>query len=163
MERPDFVEVFEENWQKIRDEYLNCSLSPIPFPDRSGLNLNSEEKWKVSAIYHWPTGDLIEQYARELPFTKTLVDEYISSHCAVSISILEAGGFIPAHTGANDGCLRMHLGLIIPAGDTGICVDGKVYNWREGECFIFDDTKEHFAWNRTNDDRVVLLIDFIPR
>ena len=47
----------------------------------------------------------------------------------------------------------------MPEGDCCLKVGGKVRKWKEGESFIFDDTIEHEAWNRTNEDRIVLLMD----
>ena len=31
--------------------------------------------------------------------------------------------------------------------------------WRKGEAWVFDDTIEHEAWNRSDQDRVVLIFD----
>ena len=56
----------------------------------------------------------------------------------------------------------MHLGLIIPEGDLGLRSLEETRGWEEGGVFIFDDRLEHEAWNRTEEDRVVLLIDFVP-
>ena len=33
-------------------------------------------------------------------------------------------------------------------------------SWREGASLVFDDSHEHFAWNRSAEDRVVLFVDF---
>jgi len=52
----------------------------------------------------------------------------------------------------------VHLGLIVPEG-CGFRVGGETREWRVGEAFVFDDTIEHEAWNRSNEDRAVLIID----
>ena len=39
-------------------------------------------------------------------------------------------------------------------------MDDKDYHWHEGHCFIFDDTYYHEVWNKTDEDRVILLIQF---
>ena len=31
--------------------------------------------------------------------------------------------------------------------------------WEEGRCLVFDDFYEHEAWNHTNEDRLVLIVD----
>ena len=31
--------------------------------------------------------------------------------------------------------------------------------WEEGKCIIFDDSYEHEAWNKSDETRVVLIID----
>jgi ornithine lipid ester-linked acyl 2-hydroxylase len=40
-------------------------------------------------------------------------------------------------------------------------VGDEVRAWQGGECLVFDDTTEHEAWNRSNADRLVLLLDFL--
>ena len=32
-------------------------------------------------------------------------------------------------------------------------------SWVKGEAFVFDDTIEHEAWNRSSQDRAVLIVD----
>lgn len=34
------------------------------------------------------------------------------------------------------------------------------FRWTEGKCIVFDDSYEHEVWNRSADDRVVLLLNF---
>jgi aspartate beta-hydroxylase len=38
-------------------------------------------------------------------------------------------------------------------------VGGETHAWREGRCVTFDDSFEHEAWNRSDRDRVVLILD----
>ena len=33
-------------------------------------------------------------------------------------------------------------------------------HWEEGRCIVFDDSYEHEVWNRTEHERVLLLVDF---
>jgi aspartyl/asparaginyl beta-hydroxylase (cupin superfamily) len=35
-----------------------------------------------------------------------------------------------------------------------------VQEWREGECFVFDDARVHEAWNGSTRPRTVLIVDF---
>lgn len=75
-------------------------------------------------------------------------------------SIFEPGKHLPPHRGPFNGVLRLHLGLIVPEGDTAIRVDTEVVTWKEGKVAIFDDSFEHEAWNHTGSVRVVLFVDF---
>ncbi len=77
-----------------------------------------------------------------------------------SFSLLEPGTHLYPHRGELEGVLRCHLGLEVPDGDCALRGGGETRRWRSGRCLIFDDTLEHEAWNRTNRDRVVLLITF---
>ncbi len=73
-------------------------------------------------------------------------------------SILKAGAHIPAHTGVTNTRSIVHLPLIVPDG-CEFRVGGEIRPWREGEAFVFDDTINHEAWNRSDRDRVVLIFD----
>ena len=75
-----------------------------------------------------------------------------------SFSILRPQTEIHPHTGFTSDVLRYHLGLEIPE-DCAITVCGKQFQWEQGKVFIFDDTQEHSAYNRSERDRVVLLFD----
>ncbi len=70
-------------------------------------------------------------------------------------------------TGQSSGSLAMHLGLSVPKPrDTCRLViknsNGEyVYmNEEDGKMFIFDATFEHYAYNQSNQDRLILYIDF---
>lgn len=42
----------------------------------------------------------------------------------------------------------------------GIRIGDQVRAWEEGKCLVFDDAYEHEVWNRTEEERVLLLVDF---
>ena len=57
--------------------------------------------------------------------------------------------------------LRMHLGLEVPKGDLGLNSQSHgAFVWEKGKAFYFDDRLMHEAWNRTNETRVILIVDF---
>jgi beta-hydroxylase len=64
----------------------------------------------------------------------------------------------------NNGNLhRAHLGLQIPS-DTIKCamrVGTETKSWIPGKFLMFNDSVEHEVWNDTDEDRVVLVLDFI--
>ena len=77
-------------------------------------------------------------------------------------SILAPRKHIPAHRGAYNGLLRLHLGLQVPA-PAERCrarIGNTIRHWREGEVLVFDDTYDHEVWNDTDGYRVVLFVDF---
>jgi beta-hydroxylase len=39
-------------------------------------------------------------------------------------------------------------------------VGGETVRWREGRCFVFDDSMVHRVSNGTNEERAILLFDF---
>ena len=77
-------------------------------------------------------------------------------------SILAPRKHIPAHRGAYNGLLRLHLGLQVPEPATRCRarIGDTFRHWREGEVLVFDDTYDHEVWNDTDGYRVVLFVDF---
>lgn len=70
---------------------------------------------------------------------------------------------IPAHVGECDAYYRIHLGLKIPATlpDCGVEVAGQQRSWQEGKCIAFNDIYFHSAWNDTDEERIVLIVDIL--
>ncbi|MHB1057890.1 MAG: aspartyl/asparaginyl beta-hydroxylase domain-containing protein [Rhodanobacter sp.] len=73
-------------------------------------------------------------------------------------SVLRPGTHILPHRGVTNTRLVTHLPLIVPP-DCALRVGGETHLWQEGRCVTFDDTFEHEAWNRSDRDRVVLILD----
>ena len=76
----------------------------------------------------------------------------------VFFSVLEPGTHIPPHHGVANTKLAIHLPLIIPD-HCAIRVGGELRGWTEGECLVFDDSFLHEAWNRSDQRRVVLILE----
>lgn len=77
----------------------------------------------------------------------------------ICFSILTPGSHIMPHYGVTNTRLVMHLPLIVPADCALNIVDAGEHHWREGELMMFDDTFQHEAWNRSDQTRVILLMD----
>lgn len=84
---------------------------------------------------------------------------HVPGLATAGFSRLGPGAVIRPHVGLNPAVLRCHLGLVAPPG-CGLRVGGETRGWEAGRCLVFDDTLEHEAWNRSDRDRVVLLVDF---
>jgi beta-hydroxylase len=70
---------------------------------------------------------------------------------------------IPRHRGVTKSLLRAHLGLVLPA-DRNKCrmrVADQIVHWEPGRCVVFDDFFHHEVWNDTDEERVVLIFDFV--
>jgi aspartate beta-hydroxylase len=76
----------------------------------------------------------------------------------VCFSVLTAGTHILPHHGVTNVRAVVHLPLIVPR-DCTLTVGDEAHHWREGECVAFDDTWLHEAWNRSDETRVILLMD----
>lgn len=76
----------------------------------------------------------------------------------VFFSLLQPGAHLPAHTGVSNVRSIVHLPLIVPPG-CSFRVGGETRDWRVGEAWVFDDTIEHEAWNRSDQMRAILIFD----
>jgi Tfp pilus assembly protein PilF/quercetin dioxygenase-like cupin family protein len=77
---------------------------------------------------------------------------------------LVAGGKIPKHTDAGFSllnCHRVHL-PIITNNDVIFSVGGEDKNMRVGELWEINNGAEHAVENRSNEDRVHLIVDWMP-
>jgi beta-hydroxylase len=113
-------------------------------------------------LFDYPGANEIVANTMLCPKTTELIKKHIPAHGTAGFSRLAADTIITPHTGYQGNCLRMHLGLEIPIGDCGLRVNDDIYHWYPGRAFIFDDHQQHDAWNSTESDRVILIVDFIP-
>lgn len=73
-------------------------------------------------------------------------------------SRLIPGTKIPPHFGLTNTRLTMHYPVRIPS-DCAIRVGEEMCSWQEGKLIGFDDSYEHEAWNKSQDDRVVMIFE----
>ncbi len=127
-----------------------------------------EEAEEIGRVGNWQVCMFYEQRRR---------DDYICGQCPTIASILDSDPcvrrssgliylskmasrtHIAPHQAGTNMRLRCHLAISIPTGDCAIRVGDRVRQWDEGKCMVFDDTFEHEVWNRTDQERLVLLID----
>jgi beta-hydroxylase len=157
----DWIRDLEANWRLIRDEVeqlrrevqLPALIEMIP-----GERSVADARWKMFVLQYF--GRAIPRNCAACPQTAALVRP-IPDPVSANISILEPGARIAPHHGIFAGLLRYHLGLSVP-GRIELCglrVDGETRHWHAGESLLFDETRRHEAWNLTDEDRVVLLVD----
>ncbi|KTC93779.1 aspartyl/asparaginyl beta-hydroxylase domain-containing protein [Legionella drozanskii] len=170
------AKVFEENYNQILDEYLSFLRLKLPQPTliqlglyggnhRSNLPWNKDTTEKEE-IPDWTTiilklgNKMIVKNLQYFPKTAELLKE-MPNVGNVFFSQLGPQATINPHYGYLKGVLRYHLGIIIP--ENNLChleVDGVCYYWKPGESVVFDDMFLHAAYNKSNQTRVVLFIDF---
>jgi len=134
---------------------------PPGTPENVWTELNNSPAW--SALHLWKDGQRIDSACDRAPETAEIVERLPLARVpgrapTVFFSILRAGEYIPPHTGVTNTRTIIHLPLIVPPGCT-FRVGGETREWCEGEAFAFDDTIEHEAWNRSGEDRAVLILD----
>ena len=174
-ERADFpwVARVEAATEMIREELLGVLGGGVGFapyvdhPDGSHgaavfKEINRSEDW--SAFHFFRHGERIEANCARCPKTAELLASLDLNHVPgygpeVMFSVLKAHSRIPAHYGAVNGRLVVHLPLIVPPDCGGLRVSEETRSWTTGELMFFDDTFEHEAWNHSDETRVVLIFD----
>jgi len=115
------------------------------------------------AFFFYRHGERFDENCALCPRTAAILDALplvrIREHAPeICFSLLTPGTHILPHRGVTNTRVVTHLPLIVPE-NCAIVVGGEKREWREGECFTFDDTFEHEAWNRGASTRVVMLMD----
>ena len=173
-ERAEFpwLDAIEAAVDEIRTELTTVLVSdraglepyvayPEGVPLRQWQELNKSRRW--SAYFLWNQSVAQSAHLARCPRTAQALRG--APLCDVAgrgpnafFSILDAGTHIPPHTGVTNTRLTVHLPLIVPA-DCGFRVGNDTRDWVPGKAWVFDDTIEHEAWNRSDAPRAILIFD----
>jgi len=154
----------EADWAKIRKELDAVMVYRDQMPSFQDIlkevsTIQTDNDWKT--FFLAGIGMDCRENAQRCPETMRLLGRIPGMKTAF-FSILSPHKHIPAHRGAYNGVLRLHLGLLVPQPRERVRIRiGNDYrNWSEGKALIFDDTYNHEVWNDTEGFRVVLFVDF---
>lgn len=147
----------EKHYEAIRAEVLALDASQF---QRAHQRIRRSGGWDV--LFFYERGYRHDENCNACPVTVRGIETYPAMRTVaglIYVSRLRSGTHITAHRGPTNMRLRCHLAIKVPQGDCAIRVGNDVRRWQEGQCMVFDDHFEHEAWNRTEDDRIVLVID----
>ncbi len=165
--RSDFpwIDALEAEWEAIRDEALTVlrnreAIPPLAeiSPDHKGLD--NLDKWRSFFLWGYGYFASTQSVNVALVHLQRLRMFLVCGQRCILFTRQEWRS--PPHKGVTAGMCVFHMGLKVPR-DTDNCairVDDQIVHWRDGEAFVFDDTRQHETWNRTDDERVILLIQF---
>jgi aspartate beta-hydroxylase len=116
------------------------------------------------AFFFYRHGERFDAHHARCPKTSALLESLPLCRVAnqapeVCFSVLRPGSHIKAHHGVTNSRLVMHVPLVVPPDCALNIVGVGEHAWREGELMMFDDTYQHEAWNRSDQTRVILLMD----
>ncbi len=117
-----------------------------------------------STYFLWEKGGPVDEHVARCPaLFDAVLDGVPLCHIgprapSVMLSLLRPGAHIPPHTGMLNTRFICHLPLVIPP-DCGFRVGTQTVEWEEGRLLLFDDTVQHEAWNRSAENRLVLIFD----
>ena len=139
------------NWQRIARDAARMRevglFDPWHEPLHGGGWLAAGLKWQ---------GEMLPDWERHFAGALAAVCPAIVN---CGYSLLLPGTEIVPHEGYTSDVVRLHIGLRVPDGDCALVVGGEARRWYAGGYLFFDDTIEHSAHNRTDGERMVLLLD----
>jgi len=116
------------------------------------------------AFFFYRRGERFDANHRRCPATSAVLESIELCRIAeqapeILFSVLKPGSHINPHHGVSNVRLVMHLPLVVPDDCALNLVDRGEHRWQEGRLVMFDDTFLHEAWNRSDQTRIVLLMD----
>ena len=155
------AKILEENYEKIKAEILSfykadfSRFEPMYVP-HDYVNTH----WVVFNFY----GFLLRypENLKKFPELNRMLNE-IPGMVGAQISVLEPHSKIKAHISGSNALIRNHLAIIVPAPypEIGIRVKQEERGWEEGKVLAFTESHRHWAWNHSDQTRIVLLVDVI--
>ncbi len=105
------------------------------------------------------------------PITYKILNKFRDKINLSGFSYLKGNTILEEHndyTGITNNSLAFHMGLIIPKTNNScklVLYNDKVNRYyykeeKEGEIIIADTNYKHYAYNQSNEDRVILYVDF---
>jgi aspartate beta-hydroxylase len=159
-------------WQDIRDEAAELLREDRDFVSFLGLKPGQRAPKDIGgaaadpawdAFFFYNHGVRFDANHERCPRTSALLESIELCRVArqapeILFSLIRPQSTILPHYGVTNTRLVFHLPLIVPP-DCALNVGGVEHRWREGEPILFDDTFEHEAWNRSDQPRLILLMD----
>lgn len=157
-----WVALFEDNYDLILKEFTKLveakDKNIIPYMNKSLAS--KAENWTIFPLYVW--GKKKKENCEKCPETTKII-ESIPAMTHASFSILNANTFIKPHFGDSNVMYRCHFTLNCKNGlpEIGMRVGNEQISWKNGKIFAFCDAYEHEVWNKTENERWILIIDIL--
>lgn len=183
------LKILEDNWEIIAEEVKKLPKDVmITDKNREQQDWFEDEEFKKLVllhdkqygwIYSWQAGtdDINKKWinwgliydgkplgknAKMCPNTTKLLASIPQIRIA-GFSLMKPNSRIEPHTDATGlkfNSLAYHLGLDIPSkGDASLIIGDLKIKEGNGKAFLFDATNEHYAYNNSDSDRIILYMD----
>jgi aspartate beta-hydroxylase len=168
-----WAHLLSDAWLDIRQEGLSLLQEDRDFESFLGLKPGQSREGYVGgsnphaawdAYFFYRHGRRHDAHHARCPKTSAILESIELCRVGqqapeVCFSLLRPQSTIMPHYGVTNTRLVMHLPLIVPR-DAGLDIVGAdAHRWKEGELMMFDDTFQHGAWNRSDEPRLILLMD----
>jgi ornithine lipid ester-linked acyl 2-hydroxylase len=154
------IKELEENYEIVLAELQKYLQQYVFEPQFNTTMVEKPKSWKVRSLRVWS----VEMYEIQKHFPESVkLLSNIDGVINVGFNLLESQASIKLHCGDTNAIIRCHLGLIIPKEDEtcAIKVNGEVKNWKRGKVTGFTDAYDHEAWNKTDQQRIIMLFDIL--
>jgi aspartyl/asparaginyl beta-hydroxylase (cupin superfamily) len=162
------LRILDNNFAAIRDELAGVLIQQTSIPRYHDISasetyisgtIDPDKNWRVFMLIS-PNGTPRKNQMKCPRTTELLAG--IPGVVQAFFSILDPGKSIPAHCGIYLGYLRYHLALRVPENNPpSMRVRNEIHQWVEGGSVVFDDSLEHEVYNKSDNVRVVLIVDFL--
>ena len=171
------VQHLQKHVAEIRDEYVKVSPT-IPSDYKVGgagtEHHDDDDDSLHTGNWDWHSyllhGQVQPKFCEHFPVTTSAIQEIGSDLFTKTpfgfcfFSKLAGDSTISAHASPINFRLRIHLPLIVPPPSTGednigIRVGPISQKWISDQALCLDDSYNHDVWNKTKEERVVLIVD----
>ena len=152
----------KSNYQIIKNEVENYFNNNIEEKLKPGFIPHSWDGkgWKSIGLYAF--GFKRNSNCKKFPELTKIV-ESIPSMTSAQISVMQPNTSLMPHIDDTSAVVRIHLGIQIPGQlpELGFRMSGREVTWKEGELLILSPVRPHYAWNKTNQSRIVVIVDVV--
>lgn len=147
--------LLKDNWETIRNEMLQVPIERFKNFFNMKDIVDENENWIMYPLYYkWKPLDF-EEYAHES--IKILKEVDVVN---AGFSLFKKNTKTHLHSGNTLHTYRSHLGLDVPK-NCGFKCKNKDLSITNGEINLFDALDIHEAWNDSDENRIILLVDFL--
>ncbi|MBP6952639.1 MAG: aspartyl/asparaginyl beta-hydroxylase domain-containing protein [Alphaproteobacteria bacterium] len=153
-----WVKLLEKNFEEIKKEALKVFEENLMNAHPENDDLAGYGVWNT--FFFYKNGAKYLKNHEKCPFTSSVLSKIVGVDIAgrTYFSAMPSGIHIKSHCGPHNFKLRTHLGIITPP-EAVIRVANITKPWVQEKCIVFDDSFEHEVWNRSENTRIVLIVD----
>lgn len=166
---PYFFDIDDKPWKALLEDNYEIILNELKSVINESNNLvpyynsnlaSSPSSWTIFPILFW--GKANDENIKKVPQTYSVVSQ-IPGATSCAFSILKANSVIKPHFGDSNVMYRCHLTLMSNGAidEIGMRVGDEKRAWENGKLFAFCDAYNHEVWNKTNEDRWIMIIDIL--
>lgn len=151
--------------KEVNQIYNNNLIKWAEWPEKELYSEN--DGWKIFPFYAF--GIWVQSNCSKCPIITKFIKNIPGLKLA-TLSRLKGGTKLEEHEGwatHSNYVIRCHYGLIVPDNQCYIYVRDNITGKSEKEYHknfewvVFDDSKTHYAHNKSNEDRIVLILDIV--